>query len=191
MDITTAIRSRRTIRDFKQDPIDMDVLLSILQDASWAPNHRLCEPWKLKMIVGDAKARLAEEIIESYTRLGLFAKDTEEQIKRYCGRLREFGTTVPVHLIVYMDVDADIVKYEEDFAAVCTYMQNVQLLGWEHNIGALWASSPYIYDSEFKQRMDIESDQKIIGVLHLGYANKVPKARRRTAIKEKLQIISQ
>lgn len=45
MTITEAIKNRRTIKAFKPDSISEDDLLSWLEAASYAPNHRLNEPW--------------------------------------------------------------------------------------------------------------------------------------------------
>lgn len=40
------IRSRRSIRKFKQDPVPPAVILDMLETAKYAPNHRVTEPWR-------------------------------------------------------------------------------------------------------------------------------------------------
>ncbi len=38
------IKSRRTVRDFVSDPVDDSQLRELIEDAIWAPNHRMTEP---------------------------------------------------------------------------------------------------------------------------------------------------
>lgn len=40
------IRSRRSIRKFKQEPVPSAVILDMLETAKYAPNHRVTEPWR-------------------------------------------------------------------------------------------------------------------------------------------------
>ena len=44
--VVTAIENRRTIHEFRPDPIAEETLWRILDAARWAPNHRLTEPWR-------------------------------------------------------------------------------------------------------------------------------------------------
>lgn len=185
----TAIRERRTIRKFKPDSIDTRLLISLLQDAAWAPNHCLREPWKLKLIQGEGRKKYGEEMLRSYERLGFTAKFDAQQIETYRKNLENFVMTVPVHLIVYMEKETDPAKFEEDFAAVCAFMQNFQLLAWEKGIGMVWASNPYIHDPVFAARFGIGENEKIVGVFHIGYPKKIPKPGKRTPIETKLDII--
>ena len=45
MDVFESIRRRRTIRDFKPDPVPDDVVHRILQAARWAPSSSNTQPW--------------------------------------------------------------------------------------------------------------------------------------------------
>ena len=45
MEVFENIRRRRTIRDFKPDPVPDDVLHRILQAARWAPSSSNTQPW--------------------------------------------------------------------------------------------------------------------------------------------------
>nr|WP_272949923.1 hypothetical protein [Brevibacillus laterosporus] len=53
---------------------------------------------------------------------------------------------------------------------------------WEKNIGAVWRTNPYIFDPEFIKEMGFTSKQKIVGSLHLGYPQQVPKAKERRSL---------
>ncbi|WP_239551479.1 nitroreductase family protein [Paenibacillus elgii] len=56
MSIAQTIRERRSIRAFNRTPVPQDLVLQLLNDAVWAPNHGLREPWRF-IYVGSAEGR--------------------------------------------------------------------------------------------------------------------------------------
>ena len=50
MDVYEAIKSRRTVRDYKPDPIPEDLLHKILQCARWAPSSSNTQKWSFIVI---------------------------------------------------------------------------------------------------------------------------------------------
>ena len=50
MDVIECVRSRRTVRTFKSDPIPEAVVTRILRAARWAPSSRNQQPWHLIVI---------------------------------------------------------------------------------------------------------------------------------------------
>src|SRR5579875_4070729 len=61
MELSEAIFSRRTIKDFKPDPVPAEVLDRALTAGLWAQNHRLTEPWRFTILGPETHRRLAEE----------------------------------------------------------------------------------------------------------------------------------
>ena len=60
MDVESAIRSRRTHKAFRPDPVTRDLLDELLEVARWAPNHHLTNPWRFRVIGPLARAKLKE-----------------------------------------------------------------------------------------------------------------------------------
>jgi nitroreductase len=59
MDVTEAIRTRRSIRKMKTDPIDDETLENVLEAARWAPSWKNNQCWRF-VVVRDSKIK--EEI---------------------------------------------------------------------------------------------------------------------------------
>jgi nitroreductase len=61
MDVYECLRSRRTVREFKPDPVSDESLGKILSAARWAPSSRNQQPWRL-VVVRDREtlARIGE-----------------------------------------------------------------------------------------------------------------------------------
>ncbi|MBV8102833.1 MAG: nitroreductase family protein [Verrucomicrobia bacterium] len=60
--IVTTIQRRRTIKEFRSDPIPEETLWRILDAARWAPNHRLTEPWRVAIIGKQSREALADAL---------------------------------------------------------------------------------------------------------------------------------
>ncbi|WLR41772.1 nitroreductase [Bacillus carboniphilus] len=187
--LANIIKERRTVRDFTSQPIDMDSLINLLDQAAWAPNHGHREPWQFKLFVEGAKQTLLNEIVKSYQRIGITKEYTEEQLIKYKKVMDDFFLNTPAHLLIYMKKQDTQKVWEEDFLATAAFIQNFQLLAWEQGLGMVWKTNPYIYDPEFCDSIGLAEDEKIVGVLHIGYPKKVPKAKERTPIREKMEVV--
>ena len=58
MDVETAIRSRRTHKAYRPEPIDRATLDELFELARWAPNHHLTNPWRFRVVGPEAAAKL-------------------------------------------------------------------------------------------------------------------------------------
>ncbi|NPU85965.1 MAG: nitroreductase [Syntrophaceae bacterium] len=64
MNISEAIRKRKSIREFKPDPVPRDILREILETAGRAPSAMNTQPWKFLVVTGDALERIKKENVE-------------------------------------------------------------------------------------------------------------------------------
>jgi nitroreductase len=64
MEVLEAIRERRSVRRFTEDPVSTEDLTRVLEAAQWAPSWVNVQPWKI-IIVKDAakKEALAESLL--------------------------------------------------------------------------------------------------------------------------------
>ncbi|MCM3757370.1 nitroreductase [Sporosarcina aquimarina] len=171
--VAKAIQERRTIKQFKTDPIEEELLLELLNTASWAPNHGLREPWRFILFVGEGKQFLISKIAES-------ARKPKDPVKLM---------QVPAYLAVIIKEDERQRQLEEDMLAAGTFVQNLQLAAWERGIGVKWLTDPYTFRPEFRTNIGLNSNEKLIGLLQIGYPDTIPEARPRTPIQDKLTVV--
>ncbi|MBS7605585.1 MAG: nitroreductase family protein [Candidatus Bathyarchaeia archaeon] len=63
MDIIEIIKTRRTIRKIKPDPIEKDKLLAVLEAARWAPSWANTQCWEFIIVMSaETKEKLAETL---------------------------------------------------------------------------------------------------------------------------------
>jgi nitroreductase len=64
MDVIEAIRTRRSIRVFKPDPIPKKVLQELLDVSRWAPSGGNVQPWHFEVLTGELLAKVTARLVE-------------------------------------------------------------------------------------------------------------------------------
>jgi nitroreductase len=64
--VDSIIRSRKSVRCFKADPVSKDLLMDILETARAAPSNFNSQPWRVHLLTGKAKQALGEAIVRAY-----------------------------------------------------------------------------------------------------------------------------
>ncbi|UOR11739.1 nitroreductase family protein [Halobacillus amylolyticus] len=183
MKLIEAMKDRRSIHDFRKELVDEATLEEIFRLASWAPNHRLKEPWEVMLFQNDAARDYAELVIESYIKEGFAAGYDSVKTNKMMQGIKQFMIDIPHHALIYMEHDTDFHKFEEDYAAVCAFIQNAQLAAWEKGVGVLWTTSPYIHDHDFIEGIGLDPVyHKVAGVLQMGYPARVPRPKPRSPV---------
>lgn len=180
--LASLIRARRTVRRFAPDPVDEQMLRSLLETACWSPNHGLREPWRFILYKDQARERFIDAVIQT-----LSAEDRSKYGETRSSYLRE----IPLHLLVISPEDPRQKQRDEDYGAACAWIQSFQLAAWEQGIGVVWKTNPYIYAPAFRQAVGIAPGERVVGVLHIGYPLEVPPARPRTPLDQLLTIASE
>ena len=180
--IEDIIRSRRTIKRFKEDPIALETIQELLDIAVWVPNHKMREPWRFIAFLDEGKRHLVETVKREKEQ-GKFSRPMKPE------KLAQWLST-PAFVVVVMPVDPRPMIFEEDFAAVSACIQNFQLAAWARGIGMLWNTDQTIYSPTFHAQIGVKPGEKVVGIMQIGYPAITPKARQRTPIEEKLTVVT-
>lgn len=178
------IISRRSIKKFKKDPVEIEEIIELLNVAKWAPNHKLTEPWRFKLYAGGGKEEFVQAYIDSQPKV-------EGEVAEKVEKKAQYFRDIPLHLVVIMPEDPRQRRWDEDYGAVSTFIQNFQLAAWERGIGMIWRSNDWVYDPVFREGIGVQPGEKVVATLMIGYAEHVPAARPRTDIRELLTIIDE
>lgn len=178
--VAKLIKERRTVRLFKRDPVPAALILELLNVAVWAPNHMNRQPWRFILVQGEGRKAFANAMVQTYS--------TEEREKHGLKK-KEYLENVPAHLVVVLKEDPRPKVWDEDYAAVCSLIQNFQLAAWEQGLGVVWKTNNYGYDPRFRQAVGVEAGEKIAGVLHIGYPEVIPPVQPRTPAEQLLTVI--
>lgn len=66
MDLLETIRTRSSVRSFRDEPVQRNLLEQILSDAARAPSAINMQPWELHMVAGEERKRLSRRLLRSF-----------------------------------------------------------------------------------------------------------------------------
>lgn len=183
MNLQELIMTRRSVKDFKQDPVSLELIEQLLNTAVWAPNHKHTEPWRFILLnEGEIKNQYLE--LRKQIAYNKVPDASEEAKTANAERIFQTLSKVPLFMFTAMKENEDAVREQEDFAACCCVIQNFLLLAWERGIGTAWKTFTDV--EEVRTLLKIEKDEKVVSVLHIGYPQTLPESHPRTPVKEKI-----
>ena len=170
LNIIELIRSRRTIGSFRPDvPPAADVEAAI-ESASWAPNHKKTEPWRVYWL----GPQTAQAVIDLNTTVIASKKGTAEAEAK-----RAAWSAIPGWLAVTCLRSEDAFRDEEDYAACCCFVQNLMLVLWSQKIGNKWSTGDVTREPGFFERLGINpAKERMVGLIWYGYPAVVPQQNR-------------
>lgn len=170
------IRERRAVKNnYIDKEVTEEVVLELLEDASWAPTHGMREPWRFIFVPNDQKADFAKKVAATYQ------EELQENREKFLNEPNAF-------LIAVMEEPEQQKQWDENFGAIATMIQNFWLLAWERNLGVVWRTNPHVYEPKVKDILGIKDSEKIVGFIHLGYFEEKPAKKDRTPIAEKFSV---
>ncbi len=182
MEVLDALRSRRSVRRFTKQPIPQSLLQEILSVAPWVPNHHVSQPWRFIVITGDSLTLLADLRAQAV----LKKRQGQATAQERSDKAREEFKTVGAVIAVVQKVDAEPTRREEDYAAMAMATYNIMLAAWDRGIGSYWNTGPLVQDSAVHDWLGLNSDERPIAFLRMGYPDTIP-VTRRTPIEERLE----
>lgn len=148
--IDEAIRSRRTHKVFAPEPLAPERIAEILELARWAPNHKLTNPWRFRVLGPQAKQRL--KLISEQAQPGSGAK-----LDR-----------APTLICATVRVEGDAEQQREDLLAGAAACYIVLLAAHARGLAGYWRTVPAIDTPAGRQALGIPEQESPIGLLHLG-----------------------
>ncbi len=171
MTIEELIRTRRSINSFKSDKPADDLILKAIDQARWAPNHQLTEPWRFYLIGEETK----QSIVELNAKLVGEKKGPEAGQKK-----RKKWSQIPGWLAVTVTKSEDPLRQQEDYAACCCAIQNLALYLWKEGIGIKWTTGDIIRDQEFYDLIWVDpAIESVVGLIWYGYPDESPVSHRK------------
>jgi nitroreductase len=164
------IRSRRTcfkFLDLETAPVEKHILESCIETATYAPNHKLTQPWRFWVIGEQSKNKLAHIYADNRASKNAQGDDHCYQIL-YNKAIQKFAQIPMVVMVGQIKNDSKLV-HKEDYAACSCAIQNFQLAAWTHDIGVQWSTGPIINDPRTFELLKADQQKiELIGALYLG-----------------------
>lgn len=195
MDVIEAIRSRRSIRGFKKDPIPREAIQKILETAVRSPSGMNTQPWEFVVATGTVLDQIREENARLFNEGAIPTNDMtprpfegayrqrqvelakelfklmgiarEDKEARHKWMLRGFRFfEAPCEIVVCADKTMDRHIDMLGIGAVC---QSICLAALELGLGTCIADQGIMYDQAWRKLAGIPDSKRLVAGITVGY----------------------
>jgi nitroreductase len=163
MDTETAIRTRRTHKAFKREPVPRETLEELFDLARWAPNHNLTNPWRFRVIGPRALDRLKAAA----------GPEAAPKLDR-----------APTLVVCSCVVSGDEVQREEDLLATACAAYIVLLAAHDRGLAGYWRTPAVLRTAKGRAAVGLGDDERFVSLIHLGRQVQDKLAPERTGVDE-------
>ncbi len=162
MELEQAIRTRRTHKAYAAPPLDRATLDELFELARWAPNHKLTNPWRFRVLGPRALAALKAA--------------TEDRVA--AAKLDRAPTLVAVSA----RQTGDPVMDEEDMLATGAAAYIVLLAAHGRGLAGYWRTPGVLRCAAGRAALGVGEDEHVLGLLHLGHPRQEPRVPERAPV---------
>jgi nitroreductase len=148
MDVETAIRTRRTHKAYRDEPLDRRTIDELLELARWAPNHHLTNPWRFRVV----------------------GPETLERLKAAAGpEAAAKLDRAPTLVVCSARLSEDAVEAEEDLHATAVAAYIVLLAAHARGLVGYWRTPGFLRAPEGAAAVGLRPDERFVALIHLGH----------------------
>jgi nitroreductase len=148
MDLEEAIRTRRTFKAFRPDPVPRETLDELFELARWAPSHNLTNPWRFRVVGPEALAALKEAA----------GPESAPKLDR-----------APTLVVVSSVETGDPIQDEEDLLATGVASYIVLVAAHGRGLSGYWRTPEALRTPEGRAAVGLPAGEHFVGLLHLGW----------------------
>jgi nitroreductase len=188
--INLLIKSRRSVfpKDYQQnEKVDDNIINQLLENANWAPTHKLTEPWRFVVFCDEGLVKLAGFQAACYK--SVTEKDGSFREERYQNlKTKPMQSSHIIAIGMKRDPEKRVPEIEEIGAVFCA-IQNMYLTATAYGIGCYLSTGGVTYFEEAKEFFGWGKEDKLIGILNIGMPKSEPASGWRKPMEDKVSWI--
>jgi len=161
--VIDAIKTRRSIRQFRREPLSDDLLNQILESGLWAPSGKNNQPWKFAVIM-------------------------DSSLKGSLASLTHYSSTIknaPVCIAVFLD-HSRVYDRTKDVQAIGASIQNMLLTTHSMGLGGVWLGEILKNKEKVEEILGVGDEFELMAVIALGYPTGKSLRSERDSLEEKV-----
>jgi nitroreductase len=164
VELEEAIRTRRTHKAYKPEPLDRATLDELFELARWAPKHHLTNPWRFRVVGPQALVRLKAASDDPIAAAKL--------------------DRAPTLVVVSAKQTGDPLGDEEDVLATGAAAFIVLLAAHGRGLAGYWRTPAVLRTPAGRAAVGLGDDEHVLGLMHLGYPRQEPRLPERAPVGE-------
>jgi nitroreductase len=147
VDVESAIRTRRTHKAYRPEPVERPLLDELLELARWAPNHHLTNPWRFRVLGPRALADLKRAA----------GPEAASKLDR-----------APTLVVCSCALTGEPVADEEDLHATAIAAYIILLAAHGRGLAGYWRTPEVLRTEAGRTAVGLEPDERFVALIHLG-----------------------
>lgn len=197
MDIIEAVKTRKSIRKFKQEDLDLDQIKKIIEVSINSPSGGNAQNWFVYIIknkdILDGMRNEVETVYEKITGKsapGVYAFFNEAPVVLAVVQKPYIGTLD----VVIEKADANR-NYDRKFIVnpglqgVSSFITHILLVVHNEGLGACWMTGPLIAKPEIEKILGVKSPDNLVALIPIGKPVERQSKSSRTDVEEVIKII--
>ncbi|MCS6784472.1 MAG: nitroreductase family protein [Candidatus Caldarchaeum sp.] len=181
MDLYEAIYTLRSIRKFKQIPVEREKIVKIIECATKAPNASFTEPWHFVVVQDEnTKRKFTPMYAEAFRLYQSQRRILTEEVKKRLEKARHFAENIheiPVMVFVFMDPSTRAVKegflneltLQSMYGSVFPAIQNLMLAARGFGLGSVLTTLLNFYEEDVKKILGVPPSIRLVAMVGVGY----------------------
>jgi len=178
MDFKELLEKRRSIRNFEDTPVGVELVMEMLKETTLAPTASNAQPCNfiivmdravIKRISDDSKANLLKE----------FAVNPHDRLRMYVDVLKDeaFNVFYNAPCLVLVIGDKGVATLDFDTALTVAYLM---FAATSRGLGTCWINlGASVRDPDLLRELGVSDECRIVAPIILGYPKEVPMASAR------------
>ena len=185
-DFNTLVHKRRSVfpKDYSGKTVDHAIIKQMLENANWAPTHKLTEPWRFVVFSGSGIAKLAQFQADCYRQVT--QADGSYKEERYQNLLTKPLLSSHIIAVGMKRDEARRLPEIEEAGAVYAAVQNMYLTATAYGVGCYLSTGGITYFEEAKNFFGLGPADKLLGFVHVGIPKGEIAPGKRKPIEEKV-----
>lgn len=174
MDLRHAILARRSVRDFRSDPVPRELSELLIRAASSAPSSMNEQPWTFVCCEGETRVRLGEIVAQTTVHLSeymelLGPKRYEDAIEWYSA----LGNAPLLIAVTCPNPDSEFTAMNR-YISLGAALENLLLTATAEGLAACNITFSYWVRDEMSELLGLSSEQTVAMIIAVGYPGDVP-----------------
>jgi len=207
-ELSTLIKTRRSIRRYEDRPVPEELLVKALELATWAPNGGNQQAWRFLIVTSKDLIRKMGDAVNAKTELMASwpeAAQFGESVAKW-RKTSDFFRGAPVCIAVlmgrYSSIADQILRARGETDAVAREIRSYRELGKSSlqsaasaiayiclilhhlGLGTTWMAGPLQAKREIEALLEVPPEWDFVGLIPVGYAAEVPETRPRKPIQD-------
>lgn len=179
MDYSELLTTRRSVRDYEDKQVPLEILIEIINESCLAPSSTNGQPWRFVVVTDrNVMRELSDESKRNLLRE--IERNPGFMESRYEQRLRDpdFNVYYNAPCLVFVAGPKNLRSVEADCALAASYFM---LSASNRGLATCWIGlGRHISNPELLRRLGLSDSDRIVAPLIIGYPKHIPPAPART-----------